>query len=61
MKQPEQDLEVELTSDEEQAIRYTCGYVVRSLKKKLSKVPNYIAILDVMHNEEGDEDNSNTF
>lgn len=49
----------ELCSDEEEVIRYTCGYVVRSLKKKFTKKANFVAVLDVMHADEDDDDSDN--
>lgn len=44
--------EIELSVVEEEAVRYSCGYVVRSLKKKFTKFPNCshnIDILDSMY------------
>ena len=35
------DMASELTSDEEQAVRFTAGYIVTSLNKKLSNIPQY--------------------
>jgi hypothetical protein len=43
------DMESELTSDEEQAVRFTAGYIVKSLKKKMSDIPQYMNILNSMH------------
>lgn len=49
------DMVSELTSDEEQAVRYTAGYIVKSLKKKFSAVPQYMEILNSMHEDDDDE------
>lgn len=42
---------IELSVDEEQAIRFTCGYVVRAMKKKVHS-SLYHNILDRMHIDE---------
>ena len=55
------DAVIELSTDEEEAIRYTCGYVVRTLKKKLAKQTHYIEILDAMHPDNEDDDDSDDF
>ena len=52
----------ELSIDEDQAVRYTSGYVVRSLKGKLSRMPDsekYIEVLNTMYNVEDDVDADN--
>ena len=48
------DMASELTSDEEQTVRFTAGYIVKLLKKKLSDIPQYMDILNSMH-EDDDE------
>ena len=48
-----------LSIEEENAIRYACGFIVRSLKNKLKMSPSndlYIEVLDSMH--EDDEENA---
>ena len=43
-----------LSIDEEQAVRYAGGFVIRSVKAKISKMPDssrYINILDAMHED----------
>ena len=56
-------IDTNLTTDEEQAIIYACGFVIRSLKVKLSKCPLYIEVLDRMYTQDEDvesDDFSNT-
>ena len=52
-------INAELSTDEEEAIRYTCGYIVKALKKKLAKQYSMVAVLDAMHPGEDDGNSEN--
>lgn len=55
---PESDNLPVLTVEEDNAIRFACGYVVKSIKKKFQKSEVYIEVLDAMH--ETDESSSDS-
>ena len=57
----ETDVVVEMSDDEDQTIWYTCGFVVRRLKKKLSSNEKYVEVLESMHDDEVDADNFLTY
>ena len=52
----------ELSIDEEQAVRYIGGFVIRSVKRKISKMPDfsqYINVLDAMHEDSASASDDN--
>ena len=61
----EVDMEImEMSDDEDQAVRFACGFVIRAVKKKMAKDKKYavyVEVLETMHDDVIDSDDFFTY